>query len=241
MATAFSLAKSCGLIGLQWAFDSQLYNGSYATLADYSALIHGKTLAGRLPEITALAVNQGGAGTSVKILGRRLTGATGVRFGLMPAAGFTVVNDSTIEAKAPDLVGAQDITVSSPVGTSARSDGDLYTGYHRPVVSGVSPSSGSPSGGTRVTVTGNNFAGACAVLFGPTPARSFTVVSSTKLVVTSPAGTSQHNVSVMNPAGTSKVVPADRFTWLPGPAASESPASGNATMVPAAAPAGCER
>ena len=86
-------------------FDIQLYNGSYATLADFSALIHGKTLAGRLPEVTALAVNQGGPGTSVKILGRRFNGATSVRFGQTPAAAFTVVDDSTIEANSPDLVG----------------------------------------------------------------------------------------------------------------------------------------
>jgi len=39
MALDFSLAHACGLIGLMWAFDSQLYGGEYATVADYAQQI----------------------------------------------------------------------------------------------------------------------------------------------------------------------------------------------------------
>jgi len=39
MALDFSLVHGCDLIGLMWAFDSQLYGGKYATVADYAQQI----------------------------------------------------------------------------------------------------------------------------------------------------------------------------------------------------------
>ena len=40
MVHDFTLIKACGLIGLQWAFDYQLYDGTYATIAQFAAQIH---------------------------------------------------------------------------------------------------------------------------------------------------------------------------------------------------------
>ena len=236
MSTDFALTKACGLIGLQWAFDYQLYGGKYATLADYSALIHGSSNADGSPVVTALALTEGGAGSTVMIRGARFTDASQVRFGATAAASFTVINDSNIDAKAPGILGTQHITVTNAIGTSATSNGDTYTGYHRPAVSGVSPSSGPPSGGTTVTVTGMNFSGTSEVLFGGSPARSLTVLSSTRLVAVSPSGRSWHNVSVLNPAGTSPAVPADLFTWFVTPTVrrvgpSSGPRAGGTTVV----------
>lgn len=56
-----------------------------------------------------------------------------------------------------------------------------------PVVTGVSPAVGSPSGGTTVTIDGTGFAGASAVTFGGASANSFTVVSPTRITATAPA------------------------------------------------------
>jgi hypothetical protein len=39
MTTAFASARSCNLIGLQWAFDYQLYGGQYASITDYASHI----------------------------------------------------------------------------------------------------------------------------------------------------------------------------------------------------------
>ncbi len=58
-----------------------------------------------------------------------------------------------------------------------------------PVVSSVSPNSGSPSGGTSVTITGTNLTGATAVTFGATAATSFTVNFRDPITATAPAGT----------------------------------------------------
>src|SRR5207253_1684509 len=53
-----------------------------------------------------------------------------------------------------------------------------------PQVSGLGVTSGSPAGGTSVTISGRNFSGAAgqlSVLFGGTPAAVVTVVSDTQL------------------------------------------------------------
>jgi RHS repeat-associated protein len=57
-----------------------------------------------------------------------------------------------------------------------------------PIVTGVSPCTGSTSGGTSVTITGSNFTGVTGVKFGTTPASSYSVTSSTSITAVSPAG-----------------------------------------------------
>lgn len=98
-----------------------------------------------------------------------------------------------------------------------------------PTVSSVSPSSGPPSGGTAVTITGSNFTGTTAVSFGSTPAASFTVVSDTTITAVAPPGSGPVDVTARNP-GQSAAVATDKFTYIPRPAVSlVSPASGLST------------
>jgi hypothetical protein len=95
-----------------------------------------------------------------------------------------------------------------------------------PAVSSVSPSSGPPSGGTTVTITGANFTGTTAVSFGSTPAASFTVLSDSTITAVAPPGSGPVDVTVRNP-GQSAAVVTDRFTYIPRPAVSfVSPAGG---------------
>ena len=58
-----------------------------------------------------------------------------------------------------------------------------------PTVTAISPTSGSTSGGTSVTITGTNFASGATVSIGGTAATSVTVVSSTSITATTPAHT----------------------------------------------------
>ena len=57
-----------------------------------------------------------------------------------------------------------------------------------PIVTGISPCSGSTSGGTSVVITGSNFAGVTGVKFGTVAASSYTVTSSTSITAVAPAG-----------------------------------------------------
>jgi hypothetical protein len=82
-----------------------------------------------------------------------------------------------------------------------------------PRVSAVSPASGVPSGGAHVAVSGSGFGEATAVLFGSSPAASFTVVSDAEIDAVAPAGSGQVDVTVVNAVGTSPTSPADRFTY----------------------------
>ncbi len=72
-----------------------------------------------------------------------------------------------------------------------------------PVVSKLSPASGSPRGGTKVTIRGKDFTGATAVYFGTKRATGLKVVSPTEITVKSPKGTGTVPVTVIGPGGTS--------------------------------------
>ena len=86
-----------------------------------------------------------------------------------------------------------------------------------PTVTAVSPSTGSTSGGTSVTITGTNFTGATAVNFGSTAATSFTVTSATQITAVAPAETAGTiNITVTTPSGTSATSASDQFTYAGG-------------------------
>jgi large repetitive protein len=167
------------------------------------------------PTVTAVSPNTGlvTGGAVVTITGAGFTGAIFVKFGANNATTFTVNSDTQITATSPVGSGVVDVTVTIPVGgTSATSAADHFT-YLGPVVTGLSPSSGSTSGGTVVTITGSGFSGATAVKFGATNAASFTVNSDTQIAATSPPGTGSVNITVTTPVATSVITSADVFTY----------------------------
>jgi hypothetical protein len=83
-----------------------------------------------------------------------------------------------------------------------------------PVLSTVSPASGSTSGGNAVTISGHYLDGASGVTFGSTPASSFSVDSSSQITAIAPASTAPTvDVRVTGPGGSSEVTPGDRYTF----------------------------
>lgn len=86
-----------------------------------------------------------------------------------------------------------------------------------PVVTGVSPSSASATGGDTVTITGDHLANASQVSFGDTPAPSFSGDNThiTATVPAAPGGTV--DVRVTAPGGTSGTSDATKFTLIPPP------------------------
>ena len=146
---------------------------------------------GNGPSVTALSPASGspGGGTSVIITGANLTGATAVKFGATSATSFNVDSATQITAIAPAGSGSVNVTVTTSVGTSATSASGLYRYVSPPGISGVSPASGSVTGGDTVVITGTNFAGVTSVKFGSAGAASFTVDSSTQITAVTPPGT----------------------------------------------------
>jgi hypothetical protein len=146
-------------------------------------------------------------GTTVTIIGTNFTGATAVTFGAAGAAkSFTVVSSTKITAvTAAASAGEHYVTVTTPAGTSPDNASVVFTYVGAPTVTSSTPTSGPTTGGTTVTITGTNFTGATAVTFGAAgAAKSFTVVSSTKITaVTEAASAGEHYVTVTTPAGTS--------------------------------------
>ncbi len=85
-----------------------------------------------------------------------------------------------------------------------------------PVVTSVSPASGSPAGGNAVKISGLFFleGGATDVKFGSASASSFTIDSTNQITAIAPASAaSTVDVRVTGPGGSSEVVPADRYTF----------------------------
>ena len=155
-------------------------------------------------------------GTTVNVSGRDFTGATAVDFGGVPAASFVVNSSHSISATTPpEAPGATDVTVTTPSGTSGTSPGSQYTfTTPRPVVTSISPATGSTLGGTIVTITGSNFTGAFAVHFGSSPAVIATVESDTVVKATSPPGTpGTVPLTVTSTSGTSHKTSTARFSY----------------------------
>ncbi|MCG0286557.1 IPT/TIG domain-containing protein [Streptomyces sp. PSAA01] len=71
------------------------------------------------------------------------------------------------------------------------------------MISSVTPTAGSPDGGTLVTLTGSNFIQPSAVRFGPILATSFTVVSATQITAVAPPGNGTVQITVTTQGGTS--------------------------------------
>jgi alpha-tubulin suppressor-like RCC1 family protein len=97
----------------------------------------------------------------------------------------------------------------------------LAYGEPIPTVTAVSPGVGPSAGGTRVTLSGVNFTGATAVMFGAKPASSFTITSEGTAEAVAPAGAGTVDVTVRTPAGISPTGAADEYTYVAAPTVTE--------------------
>jgi len=83
----------------------------------------------------------------------------------------------------------------------------------KPVVTSISPDSGSTAGGNIVTITGTGFTGASNISFGPTRAAAMTPNGDTQVTATSPPGKGTVDITVTTEAGISDVGQAGQFTY----------------------------
>jgi hypothetical protein len=192
----------------------------------------GSAHATGLPTIASVSPNEGreAGGTPVTITGTNFTGATAVKFGSANAKSFKVNSETSITAVSPAGTGTVNVTVTTAGGTSKEVPADQFNYIPPPTVTEVSPKQGPTSGGTTVTIKGSNLSGATSVQFGSSPA-SVEAVSETSITAVAPAGTAGvADVRVTTPGGTSAIVPADQFSYVPPPTVMEvSPKEGPTT------------
>lgn len=161
------------------------------------------------PAIQSISPNYGSpaGGTKVTITGLRLADATAVKFGDRAATSFSVNRkNGSLTATSPPGSGVVDVTVVTPAATTPVVPAARFR--YSPEVTSLSPSSGSSSGRTKVTLRGTNLASATSVSFGSAVVTRFSRVNDTTIVLLSPAGSpGTVDVTVTSPGGTSAPLP----------------------------------
>lgn len=187
-----------------------------ACRVDVDAVCRG--LLGAAPTFSHISPTSGPAagGTLVTLTGSNLTNATGVSFGGVPGTSVTVVSAGQITAVTPaHAAGVVDVTVSTPAGMVKLAGGFTYIAV--PAISSINPTSGSPAGGTSVTLNGSNFTGAMGVTFDGNPGTSVTVVNDSQIIVVTPAGAAGAvNVVVTTSNGSATAVGGFTYAYAVG-------------------------
>ncbi len=181
------------------------------------------------PVPTAISPTSGttSGGTAVTITGTNFASGATVTLGGTAATSVVVVSSTEITATTPaHAAGVVNVVVTNSNGQS----GTLTNGYtytSAPVPTAISPTSGTTSGGTAVTITGTNFASGATVTLGGTAATSVVVVSSTEITATTPAhAAGVVNVVVTNSNGQSGTL-TNGYTYTSAPVPTAiSPTSG---------------
>jgi hypothetical protein len=127
------------------------------------------------PVVSSFNPTTAGTGMTVTITGSHFTSATGVSFGGVSAASFTVVNSTTITA----VVGAGasgNVNVTNTFGTGSLAG---FTYQPPPSIISFTPVSGSQ--GTSITITGANFNNVQSVTVGGLAVSSYIVNSPTSI------------------------------------------------------------
>jgi uncharacterized protein YhjY with autotransporter beta-barrel domain len=208
------------------------------TSATSSADVFTYAFAGAGPVITGVSPNSGPVtgNTAVTLTGTGFTGVNGFKFGTAQGSSIhSGATDTQIVVDSPDGLtpGVVDIVVSNPTGSSAVTTADHFTYLAvAPSIRQVTPSGGTPSGGTIVTIFGQAFTTATAVKFGATSATSFSILSDSAITAVAPAGTGTVDITITDSAGTSAVSAADQYTY--GASAQPAVTSISPTTGPAA-------
>jgi IPT/TIG domain len=156
------------------------------------------TCGGSAPTLTSISPTSGSAGgnTSVTVNGTGFVpGHTAVLFGSNSAPTVSCSSSTQCMAKSP--AGFGKVTVTATVGGQAATGSATFS--YVPSLSSVSPSSGSPRGGTTVTIVGVGFdvrPGATLFYFGTSVATNVSCISSTQCTGVTPIGQRNSTVSV---------------------------------------------
>lgn len=142
-----------------------------------------------VPVLTSVTPTSGSTagGTPVRLSGQNFVANATVTFGGVAASSVVVVSATQINANTPPHAqGTVNVVVTNPGGQSVTLANGFTFVSGAPTVTGVSPATGLTGGGTKVTLTGTNFASGAMVTFGGAAATSVTVVSATQINAIAP-------------------------------------------------------
>jgi large repetitive protein len=173
------------------------------------------------PVVTGVSPANGplSGGTFVTISGRNFDSATAVNFGANPApTGWYVKSPNTIKAIAPAAAAPSTVvvTVTTSGGTSSTTATatNVFNYVAGPTIQDVTPGVGATTGGTSVTIAGQDFSCPCGVTFGGVAA-SFTSDSASEITAIAPASESTGAVPVVvtTSDGTTPADPVAQFAY----------------------------
>lgn len=136
------------------------------------------------PTVISIAPTSGptAGGTAVAISGANFSAGAAVTIGGVAATAVTFVSSTSIQATTgAHAAGAADVTVTVDGRSSTLASAFTFVALPPPTISAISPSSGSTSGGTTVTVSGTSFASGATVTIGGVAATGVTALSATSL------------------------------------------------------------
>jgi formylglycine-generating enzyme required for sulfatase activity len=140
------------------------------------------------PSITQVTPLTGSVlgGTVLSITGGGLSEVTAVTVGGAACTQVTVLSPTLVRATTPaGAAGQAAIRVIAPTGTTLAPQPFTYVQQQ---VASIVPSSGSYTGGTAITITGQYLAGTTGVTVGGVPCTGVVAVSATQVTAVTPAG-----------------------------------------------------
>jgi hypothetical protein len=174
------------------------------------------------PVITFMSPTYGltTGGTQIIFTGTNFTSVSSITFDGVPVISFTIDSNIQITCVAPVGVytgNYANVLITNSFGSQSVSNIFSYV-FPPPIVSSISPSSGSVSGGNSLIITGNYFTGTSSVFIGTNPAVSYVVNSNTQITATTPGEiytNTARNITVTTGQGTNTLSSA--FLYLPNP------------------------
>ncbi|MGW2916348.1 IPT/TIG domain-containing protein [Streptomyces angustmyceticus] len=161
------------------------------TPAGSTTVAGGYTYTPPPPVVTSLTPTSGSTtgGTAFVIVGSNLGGAV-VTFNGVAATGVSVNASGTalVGFTPAGALGNVPVVVTTPTGSAAVAGGYTYTAPVPPLVTSLTPSSGSVAGGTAFVIVGSNLGGAVVTFNGVAATGVSVNASGTALVGFTPAG-----------------------------------------------------
>ena len=200
--------------------------GSYSVVyssnrTNHSAIVEAE-LKSAAPFVVSCspAVGYMGGGNTVTITGSNFDNGSTVTVGGTPAS-VTYLSPTSLRIITPaGTAGPADIVVTNLDTQTGTGAGIFtYSPYMTPLVSSVSPNTGTTPGGQDITVTGANFVNGCTVMIGSYPAADVVFVNSSTLTMKTPASAAGlFSVTVTNTVDGQFAVLPNAFTYtLPPP------------------------